>query len=181
MHVCVGSIDSQKAKWMLMKLCRHYPWVPSKVSTKRNTENVTPGGGKGIFNFSFIKAIKKNHCSVIEHRSLKLNLVVQTWTKLIFSPFHVPSPCPLFFPSFFLSFIYFLPPTSPPSQFPPYSFLLFLFFPSIFLFLFKFWQDSYVYKNYFKVCRLNENTHTLVQLIYSKKRVQLQINCNRIF
>ena len=31
MHVCVFDIDSQMAKGILMKICRHDPWVPTKV------------------------------------------------------------------------------------------------------------------------------------------------------
>ena len=50
--MCVGSIDSQAAEWILMKLFRHDPWVGIIVFTKTFFENVTPGGGKKEFKFS---------------------------------------------------------------------------------------------------------------------------------
>ena len=47
--VCLGSMDSQMAEQILMKLRRHDPrTTPSMVFHQKN-ENITPGGGKGNF------------------------------------------------------------------------------------------------------------------------------------
>ena len=58
---CVGSMDSQMAEWILTKLSKHDPWVPTKLKKKKkkrkkkNSENVTPGEGKRNLNFPLEK------------------------------------------------------------------------------------------------------------------------------
>ena len=111
-HVCVGSMDSQTAEWILMKLCRHDPCIPTTVFCPKTSENVTPCGEKGIFNFPLQKTTLKSVAQWLKRRSLKLKSVVQTWTRLIFSSLFSP-----LFLSFFLSFFFFPPPL--PFPLPP--------------------------------------------------------------
>ena len=60
------------AEWILMKLCRHDPWVPTTVFTKKTSENVTPGGRRKNLYFHYKKALK-NVAQWLEHKSLMLS------------------------------------------------------------------------------------------------------------
>ena len=45
--VCGGTIDSQMSEQILMKLCRHYSWVPTMVFHPKKLKISWGGGGRG--------------------------------------------------------------------------------------------------------------------------------------
>ena len=58
-YVCEISMDSQPAEWILIKLYRHDPWVPTTVFQRKFH---LCWGGKGIFNFPLQKCHKNSAC-----------------------------------------------------------------------------------------------------------------------